>query len=181
LVSGLLLLALKRFFPTPWFPVFLGVAFVLGVLGPNVFSALLDRCLFTWPASLYVAFQVVMMVCCRALERRGDRRAGWLARLAILGFLLVGYGYFELCKAVGMFVAWGFLFGFPAAFPFAYLAARAQRKGRRSWVVAGWTLLGFAAYFWSCQALLLWKAAQAGGGPSRKKDSGRGDFCCGRF
>jgi hypothetical protein len=37
------------------------------------------------------------------------RRARWLARLSIAAFLLVGYAYYQLCKLVGMFIAWTFL------------------------------------------------------------------------
>src|SRR5262249_48492811 len=77
--------------------IFLGLAFVLGFLGPNVFSSLLDRCLFTWPASLYAAFHATVLACWWAEQHPGQRRARWLARLAIVGFLLVGYAYFELC------------------------------------------------------------------------------------
>jgi hypothetical protein len=41
------------------------------------------------------------------------------------------------------------------------MAARAEIQGQRAGVVAAWTLPAFTAYFASCQALLLWKAAQA--------------------
>jgi len=78
----------------------------------------------------------------------------------IVGFVLVGYGFFELCRAVGMFIGWSFLFGFPLAFPLTFLAVRAQRKRQPFWVIAGWTMLAFAAFFSTCQGLLLWKAAQ---------------------
>jgi outer membrane protein assembly factor BamB len=141
---------------------FFGLAFVLGFLGPNVFSSLLDRCVFTWPASLYAAFHATLLACWWAEQQPGQRRARWLARLAIVGFLLVGYVYFELCKTVGMFIGWSFLFGFLAASPFTFLAVRAERKQQQFWIVAVWTLVAFAAFFWSCQGLLLWKTAGGG-------------------
>jgi hypothetical protein len=139
---------------------FLSIAFILGLLGPSVFGALADRLLFTWPASLYAAFHATLWVCWWAERHGSRRRARWLARLAVVGFVLVGFGYFELCRAVGMFVTWTFLFGFPAAFPLTLLAVRTEAKRQPWWVVAVWTLLAFAAFFWSCQALLLWKAAE---------------------
>jgi outer membrane protein assembly factor BamB len=133
----------KRFFgrQLPGSLMFLGLAFVLGFLGPNVFSSLLDRCLFTWPASLYAAFHATLLACWWAEQHPGRRRARWLARLAIVGFLLVGYAYFELCKTIGMFIGWSFLFGFLAASPFTFLAARrteaAAVLGRRRLDPAG--------------------------------------------
>jgi hypothetical protein len=137
-------------------PLFLALAFVLGLLGPNAFSALADQCLFTWPASVYAAFHATVHVCGWAeTQPRTARRARWLARLAVLGLLLVCWGYFELCRAVGMFVAWSFLFGLPFGFPLTYLGVRAQRKGQSVAIIALWMLPAFAAFFWSCQGLLL--------------------------
>ncbi len=142
-----------------WVPAFLGLAFVLGLLGPNVLSAWAERCLFTWPASLYAAFQIVVRACRRAEQRRGEARVQWSARLTVAGFLLACYGYFALCRMVGFTVGWAFLVGFPLGFPFAVLAARAEGRERNAVMVA-WTALGFVAFFAGGQGLLLWKAAQ---------------------
>ena len=72
--------------------------------------------------------------------------------------LAVGYGYYEACKLIGMYIAWSFLVGFPFAFPLTFLAVRADLASRSRWQVAAWTLLAFAAFFWSAQGLLMWKA-----------------------
>jgi outer membrane protein assembly factor BamB len=141
---------------------FLGFAFVLGFVGTNVLSTLLDRCLFTWPASLYAVFHATLRTCHWAAQHPSDRRAGWVARGAIVGFLLVGYGYFELCKTVGMFIAWGFLIGFLAAAPFTLLAVRAEAAQRRRWMSLAWMLVAFTAFFWSFQGLMLLKTAPGG-------------------
>jgi hypothetical protein len=143
----------------PMAVLFLALAFILGLLGPSVFSAWLDGFLFTWPASLFAAFQATVLACIWAEQQKGSRYRRWLARLAILSFVLVAYGFFVMCKAIGMYIGWSFLFGYVLAFPFAFLAARAEVH--RHWLIirALWTLLAFAAFFWSCQALLLWKAA----------------------
>ena len=145
-------------------PILWSCVFVLGVLGPGAPSALADRLLFTWPVALYAAFHATLLVCWWAEAHPARRRARWLARLAFVGLALIGYGYFDLCRAAGMYIGWTFLFGFPAAFPLTLLATRAEIQGRRAWIVAAWTLPAFAAYFGSCQALLLWKAAQVPGG-----------------
>lgn len=144
----------------PRSPVFLGVAFILGLLGPNVFSALADQCLFTWPASLYAAFHATMLAVVWAAQEPGSRRTRWLARFAVAGFLVTAYGYFEACRSVGMFIGWCFLVGFPFAFPVTFLAVRATLTQRPRWHAAAWTLVAFTAYFWSSQALLLWKTAE---------------------
>src|SRR5262249_16899710 len=133
----------------PGTPVFLGLAFVLGLVGGSAGSVWLDRCLFTWPASLYAALHATVWNCFWAEAPPPRRYAPWLARLAMLGLVLVGYGYFELCRAVGMFIAWSFLLGFPLAFTFTILAVRAERRHRRSWITAVWTFLAFSAFFWS--------------------------------
>jgi outer membrane protein assembly factor BamB len=138
---------------------FCGSALVLGLLGPNVFSSWADRLLFTWPASLYAAFHGTLGFCGWAQDHVPGRRGSWLARAAIMVFLLVCLGYFELCKAVGMFAVWSFLFGFLPAFPLTFLAVRAARRRQRFWLSCVWTFLAFAVFFWSCQALILWRAA----------------------
>jgi hypothetical protein len=143
-------------------------AFVLGALGPNAFSALVDELLFTWPVCLYLALHAAVFMYAWAAQGRtrdavanasgaeGHRFSAWLARLMVVALLLVCYAYYQACKIVGTFIAWSFLVGFPFAFPFTFLAARAFSR----WAAALWTLLAFAAFFWSAQALLLWKASE---------------------
>ena len=131
--------------------------FILGFLGPNAPSRFLDRFLFTWPVSLYAGFHVTVLVCSHAAIKQG-RWSGWTARLAIGGLLLLCFFYFEACKIIGMFVGWAFLVGLPGAFPFSYLAGRSTILRRRVWIQAVWSLLAFAVFFWSCEALLEWKS-----------------------
>jgi outer membrane protein assembly factor BamB len=146
-----------RFLKRPWLSWLL--VFILGLLGPNLLSTLCDRLLFTWPVSLYAAFHLALIACRWAIQNPGRRGAGWLARLALVGLILIGYGYVELCRTVGMFIAWAFLIGFPVALPLTWLAVRAEMNSR-PWRMLTWTLLAFAAYFWSAHGLLLWKASQ---------------------
>ena len=144
--------------PMGWSLAFLGLAFVLGFLGPNLFSAWADHCLFTWPASLYAAFQVAVLACRKAERYRGEARARWSARLTVAGFVLACYGYFTLCRLVGFALGWAFLMGFPLGLPFAVLAARAEERDKGVATLV-WTVVGFTAFFAGGQGMLLWKAA----------------------
>ncbi len=138
--------------------IFLAVSFLLALLGPGVLSTWLDRLLFTWPLSLYAVFHATLWTCRWATRHPERRDAGWLARLVIVVLLFVSYGYVELCRSAGMFVAWAFLIGYPIAFLPTWLAVRAAMNHRLAWA-ATWTLVAFTIFFWSGQALLLWKAA----------------------
>jgi hypothetical protein len=140
-------------------PLFLALAFLLSLVGPNLISSVADRCLFTWPACLYVAFLVTVRVCRQAEHREATGRTRWASRLTVVAFLLAGYGYFAMCRFVGMSIGWAFLFGLLPSFPFAVLAVRAEERGR-SWHTAAWTVLGLAALFAGGFGLLAWKAAQ---------------------
>ncbi|MSQ97057.1 MAG: hypothetical protein EXR98_21235 [Gemmataceae bacterium] len=62
-----------------------------------------------------------------------------------------------------MFIGWDFLVGFPCAFPLTFLALRADLKRQRIGIVAGGTLLEFAAFFWSWQGFFLWQNMNHGG------------------
>jgi hypothetical protein len=137
---------------------FWGLLFVAGFLAPRFFGPWFNGCVFTWPVSLYAALHLTLRACFGAEQAPARGKGRWLARAAMLGLVLVGYGYFELCWTIGMFIAWSFLFGLLPAFPLAMLAARAEAHGRPLWTIAWWSLLGFAALFWGGPALLLWRA-----------------------
>jgi hypothetical protein len=151
--AGLLLLLARRWLDLPAGPTYWGTAFVLGLLGPGPISALCDRLIFTWPLAVYVAFHATVLAYVWA-GREPQRRRCWLARLTLAAMLLIGWGYFELCRAAGMYIVWAFLAGFPAALPLTLLAVRAEINGQRPWLIALWTLPAFALFFASGQALL---------------------------
>jgi hypothetical protein len=135
------------------------LTFIFGFLSPNVIGSQIDACLFTWPVSLYAAFHATLLTYCWAEQHSSLRRARWVARCAVLGLVLVSYGYFELCKSVGMFIGWYFLFGFLPSFIFSYLASRAEVRKQSPWIIISWTVVAFTAFFWSCQGFLWWQAA----------------------
>lgn len=119
-------------------------AFLIGLAGTTLFSRWHGTFVLTWPASMFVAFQATVGTIVWAEQQSDVRRARWRSRVMVLLFVLFCYGYYELCRAVGVFIAWGFLLGFLPAFPFAVWGARGQafRQG------LGF-LVAFTVYFWT--------------------------------
>jgi outer membrane protein assembly factor BamB len=146
--------------------VFVVLIFALGLFGSSVLSLWLDRCVFTWPVAVFGVYAGTVWVCMNAAKDNTDKRAGWLARGAIVGLLLVAWGYVELCRGVGMFICWSYLAGLlPALLP-VWLGKKwresigSDQWGKGLWgriVEGGLLLMGFGVLFWSGQALLLWK------------------------
>lgn len=132
-------------------------AFGLGLAGTTFYGTLCDSFVFTWPASLFMAFLATLGSIAWAEAQANRRRARWVSRLTTLSFLAGCLGYFELCKAVGVVMGWSFLAGFLPAFPLAWLAVRSLRPPA-SLVRAGiWSMLAFAVYFWVSGLLPTWK------------------------
>jgi hypothetical protein len=77
---------------------------------------------------------------------------------ATLFFVLLCWGYYQLCLAVGYVMAWAFLAGFLPAAPAAVLAAR----GRRGWLCLLAEAAGFSVYFWISGLVPAWKSALVG-------------------
>jgi hypothetical protein len=129
------------------------VAFGLGAVGTTVLGAWAETFVLTWPVSLFVAFRVALSV---GLARTA---VGWrhqvLARLALVGFAVLCFGYYRLCLVVGYAMAWSFLAGFLPAAPFAVCAAKTQRI----WLRLIADVVGFTIYFWASGLLPGWIAA----------------------
>ena len=132
--------------------VFAAIAFAFGVVGTTALGAWADTFALTWPVSLYVAFRGVVWLGVNRVS------VGWryqvAARLGLVLFAGLCYGYYRLCLAVGFAMAWGFLAGFLPAAPFAVFAAKAKRRGLR-WPME---VIAFAVYFWSSGLIPGWKA-----------------------
>jgi outer membrane protein assembly factor BamB len=122
-------------------------AFLLGLAGTTVFSSATGVFVITWPASLYVAFRLTL-----AASLWTEARLA--ARGVLLLFLVLCYGYYRLCLAVGYVMAWGFLAGFPLAVPAAIAAVRI----RHLWLRVLLDGVGFTVYFWASGMLPAWKA-----------------------
>ena len=134
-------------------------AFLLGAVGTTVLSGWRNEFVFTWPVSLFAAFQVAVYEI--RLGKRTEQHAGpwWRSRLIALGFLAVCLAYFLLCRRLSLVFEWAFLAGFLLAAPFAIAAARCTRQsnGRRTWRILWevvWTVAAFSAFYWSPVALL---------------------------
>ena len=134
------------------------LAFVMGMLGTTVVSKWTGEFVFTWPVTLFIAFQFAVS------ELRWDRRDiehhwnRWRARLTGLAFILCCAAYFLLCRRLSLVFEWAFLCGFAPALPFAMAATQAFRSAR--WRFA-WTIIltvfGFCSFYWSAAAVLWFK------------------------
>jgi outer membrane protein assembly factor BamB len=138
--------------------VFCGAAFLLGGVGTFVLSVLTGEFVFTWPASLFVAYQGVLWAAARA--RHGGRGARWLVRAAMVGFVGLCLGYVYLCRndyLPSIPMGYGFLVGILPAFPVAlFVAGRLVASQRR---VRGWCLTAgaFSVYFWASALFTVWR------------------------
>jgi outer membrane protein assembly factor BamB len=124
--------------------VFWPTAFVLGIAATPAASTALGTFVCTWPASLYAALAVTLRAGVRAERQPGVPDARWRARGVLLVFGAIAFGYYGLCKAVGLMTLWTFLAGLPVACLFAVPAARL----RRAPAALACDACGFAAYFW---------------------------------
>jgi len=142
--------------PKRWAGVAFAVtAFLLGVAGTTLLGLWMDAFVLTWPASLYVAFRRTLAVILWAERQPMKRRSRWLSRVVTLLFLVLCYGYYSLCRAVGYLMAWGFLAGFLPAAPAALVATR----GRSLWLRGLADAVGFTLYFWVSGLLPGWKGS----------------------
>ena len=141
--------------------VFWGAAFVLGIAGTPVFNRVTGSFVFTWPVCLFVAHQVALNTMVRSNRRPdGDsprRWQSWAAMAATLLLFGVCLAYFLVCRRLSLATEWTFLMGFIPTWPLALPAAYRFRRGIRSWEGLLWTLFGFAAFFWSAGAILIWR------------------------
>lgn len=140
----------------PW--LFSLVAFVLGIAGTTVISKWKGDFVFTWPVSLFIAFQVAVSELRWKAGVEDRHWTRWRARLVGLAFILCCVGYFLLCRRLSLVFEWVFLSGFAAALPFSLAATHVFRAAR--WRFA-WTSLmtaiAFASFYWSSVAVLWFK------------------------
>jgi len=129
--------------------------FGLGGLGTFALSPLFGRFLFTWPVSLFVAYQLALMIA--AWARKGGRGAAWTARGVGLGFVGLCYLYYLACTSLFVVVGLGFLVGLLPAFPVAAWAAGRIVSRDRFLAEIGWTAVSFSVYFWASALFTVWK------------------------
>lgn len=134
------------------------LAFVVGVFGTTVLSHWQGDFFFTWPVSLFVAFQVVVSHGQSRRGAAGQLARKWPAYAAVAFFLLTCASYFWVCRRLSLVTEWAFLCGFCAALPcsIAGLHVATRSRWRCGWEVL-WTGVGFAAFYGSGVLVQLWK------------------------
>jgi outer membrane protein assembly factor BamB len=135
-----------------------GIAFVAGLVGTTVLSRWQGDFYFTWPVSLFVAFQVVVSQSRLRRVAVGPSERKWCAYAAVAFFLLTCATYFWVCRRLSLVTEWAFLCGFAAALPcsVAGLHVATRSRWRVVWEVL-WTGVGFAAFYWSGVLVQVWK------------------------
>ncbi len=128
--------------------------------GSAAYNRLWDEFIFTWPAALFVPFQLTLLAIPWAEGKAGEqrRRARWGSRGAALFFLLTCALYFLLCRRLSALHEWVFLIGFLPAVPLTALAARRLLTPGRLTAGIAWGVAAFSVYFWSCGGGLMWKS-----------------------
>jgi hypothetical protein len=127
--------------------VFAGVWFVAGIAGMPWLNRLGYEFIFTWPASLFIAWQMSLGAALWARRQPDPKRARRLARLAGVAFLAVAFAYFHLCWKLGMAIEWVFLIGLPLSSPAT--AGVAYQLDRRTGLLSGlfWIFASFSLYY----------------------------------
>jgi outer membrane protein assembly factor BamB len=127
---------------------------VLGVLGTTYVSHWANDFVFTWPVSIFIAFQAsVWETGPRAIERSLTQKI--CAAGVICVFIASCLLYFLVCRRLSLVFEWVFLCGFAGALPFV-LAGRfwfADRRWSWLWEVT-MTAAAFTAFYWSSVCVL---------------------------
>jgi len=129
--------------------------FGLGGLGTFAISSLNGSFIFTWPVSVFAAYQLTLMAAMRA--RKGGRRAAWAARGVGLAFAGLCYLYSAACQSLYVAMGLGFLVGLLPAFPVAAWVAGRIISRKRLLPEMAWTALSFSVYFWASALFTVWK------------------------
>ena len=134
------------------------LAFVLGAVAMTPLSLQRGELVFTWPVSLFVAFQATMQQVRVRRQVIPGETSSWRSRCIALFFLLICYAYYLLCRRLSLAFEWVFLSGFVAAIPIALARRWLARRSRRP-ILFGIvsTACEFSAYYWASVAWLWWK------------------------
>ena len=143
--------------------IFWSLSGALGLVVGTVASLASGDFVFTWPVSLFIAFQIAVYTSTIRRKRiPSPEEAGqagstrWRDRLIAVSFVAACLLYFLVCRRLSLVTEWIFLCGFAAACPFL-LAARAMADRNRFLILMaelGVTLIAYTAFFWSSAALL---------------------------
>jgi outer membrane protein assembly factor BamB len=133
-------------------------AFVCGALGTTLISRWRADFVFTWPVSIFIAFQAMVYEIRIGKRDEQTRVMKWRSRLIDAMFIVSCVGYYLVCRRLSLVFEWAFLCGFAAAFPFALAGAVcfSSRRWRAVWELL-LTCAAFSAFYWSSVAVLMWK------------------------
>jgi hypothetical protein len=140
--------------PEATFLVFSGLAFVLAVVAMPFLNRGRSEFVFTWPVSLFIAFQITVIAILWSGEKLDHKKSRRISRLVGLLFLAICFGYYLLCRQLSLVIEWTFLIGFLPASPVAIVAARRLLRDPRSPLGFFWVFLAFAVYFWGSSSAL---------------------------
>lgn len=128
-----------------------GVAFVGGCLGTTFLSGWTNEFIFTWPVSLFVAFEIAAsQLRSRSVTVSVPQR--WRERLSVSFWLLTMLIYFLICRRLSLVFEWAFLLGPLGAWPLQLWANHWRQRhqpvrGRGQVWLAILQLLAFAGFF----------------------------------
>jgi hypothetical protein len=88
----------------------------------------------------------------RSQRPTGTSLPGWIAILAVVGFIVVCVAYYDLCGRMNLAPAWVFLLGFLPSWPLAIPAARREADHRGLLGNALCIVLAFTLFFWGSAA-----------------------------
>jgi outer membrane protein assembly factor BamB len=140
--------------------VFWSTACVLGVAATPWANRYWPEFVFTWPATLFAAQQVVLLAVFSAGRQAGRARSTWLSMAAGLLFLGACLGYFHVLRVLSLPMLWVFLLGFLPSWPAAIPAARRIHGDGRFSVDLIWAAVAFSAYYWTVGAYIIWRAGR---------------------
>jgi len=137
---------------------FWGFGFVLGAVAMTPLSLRYGEFVFTWPVSLFVAYQATVHHMPLRRTATLDSARSRRSTLAALTFGAICVAYYLLCRRLSLAFEWVFLSGFAAAIPFTLAGRWIEQRGRLK-TFAAWvfTACEFSAYYWGSVIWLWWK------------------------
>ena len=133
-------------------------AFVFGALGTTLISGWRGDFVFTWPVSIFVAFEAAVYEIRIGKPHEQTCQTRWRSRLVAALFIVSCTVYFLACRRLSLVFEWVFLCGFAAALPFSWIGAVcfSSRRWRAIWQFL-LACAAFSAFYWSSVGVLMWK------------------------
>ncbi len=131
---------------------FWGVAMVLGLAVGTPASIAANDFVFTWPVTLFIAFQIAVYQSTLYRKKEPANRSTNLQnRFVAFAFLGICLAYFYVCRRLSLVTQWVFLGGFAAAIPFLLIGRALTARKTPVWLLAEFvlTVLAFTAFFGS--------------------------------